>query len=350
MKRNLLILVPLAWFALVAARQDATMPPPSPTPEASPEPSQAPPGADVGDDGGGRIVGGEDADKTSNQWQAEIFSSHVYTQKDIADDTLARSRGQENFLLDQKKPWEMTHRCGAVYIGDNFVLTAAHCIGDVTTFKSNRRIRLGTLDLASEGLVYSVGDVVVHDPYFNNNMDAPSDDIAIIRIVPFNAAAKRARIERFAIRPLDPSRGDRPVAALDNLRVTGWGRTLARRSSGNLEFAADGKTRNPMPGMLQQVNLIARPAACTSLPGYQQRLIGKIVCAMGTAGKDSCNGDSGGPLTRAQGTGGRVLVGLVSWGKGCAQPGQPGTYTDVSAYLDWIALRKAQMSQSAMRR
>lgn len=51
--------------------------------------------------------------------------------------------------------------------------------------------------------------------------------------------------------------------------------------------------------------------------------------------QDSCNGDSGGPMTRLIGKQ-RVLVGLVSWGRGCGIPGVPGIYTRVAAYLPWI--------------
>jgi trypsin len=54
-------------------------------------------------------------------------------------------------------------------------------------------------------------------------------------------------------------------------------------------------------------------------------------------GKDSCQGDSGGPLwalDEAKQT--RMLVGVVSSGKGCARPRYPGIYTNVSEYYFWI--------------
>ena len=57
-------------------------------------------------------------------------------------------------------------------------------------------------------------------------------------------------------------------------------------------------------------------------------------------GKDSCGGDSGGPLMLEQERMGRknhTIVGLVSWGKSkCGTKNVPGVYADVSFFLEWI--------------
>lgn len=47
---------------------------------------------------------------------------------------------------------------------------------------------------------------------------------------------------------------------------------------------------------------------------------------------DSCQGDSGGPIVDAF----NDLVGVVSWGIGCAEPGHPGVYASVYTLKGWI--------------
>jgi len=64
----------------------------------------------------------------------------------------------------------------------------------------------------------------------------------------------------------------------------------------------------------------------------------RMVCAA-APGKDSCFGDSGGPLIQDD-----TLVGITSWGKGCAEDNYPSVYTRVSHYDTWIQARVCTVS------
>ena len=61
-----------------------------------------------------------------------------------------------------------------------------------------------------------------------------------------------------------------------------------------------------------------------------------MTCAGGIEGEDACQGDSGGPLTYRDSNGVHTLVGLVSWGVGCARDQIPGIYTRITYMLNWI--------------
>lgn len=66
---------------------------------------------------------------------------------------------------------------------------------------------------------------------------------------------------------------------------------------------------------------------------YGSQLTDRMWCAgVDAGGKDSCQGDSGGPVVDASST----LVGLVSWGDGCARAGTPGVYARVGSFISFI--------------
>lgn len=81
--------------------------------------------------------------------------------------------------------------------------------------------------------------------------------------------------------------------------------------------------------------------------GYgPKRITENMMCAGYHDGKkDACQGDSGGPMQMKGPTGSMELIGIVSWGRGCARPNLPGIFTKVVNYLPWI---QRKMGNSCM--
>ena len=99
--------------------------------------------------------------------------------------------------------------------------------------------------------------------------------------------------------------------------VTGWGTLYESGSS---------------PEILQKVTIpVMDDKTCQFYMAGGSIKESMLCCGYNEGGKDSCQGDSGGPLY-CNG----VQAGIVSWGVGCARPQQPGIYTEVSYFVDWI--------------
>ncbi|KAM9170546.1 transmembrane protease serine 2 isoform 3-T3 [Pangshura tecta] len=104
--------------------------------------------------------------------------------------------------------------------------------------------------------------------------------------------------------------------------ISGWG----------AEYQG-GKTSDVLNAVM--VRLIER-SKCNSAGFYNGLVLPTMICAgYVNGGKDSCQGDSGGPLVTEKNS---VwwLVGDTSWGTGCARPGRPGVYGNMTVFTDWI--------------
>ncbi|EFN81463.1 Trypsin-7 [Harpegnathos saltator] len=198
------------------------------------------------------------------------------------------------------------HACGGAIISEDWIITAAHCVRYAGRYPA---IKAGTSDLDEEGTLARARRVIVHENYSRRNGDY---DIAVIKLEEPLAYSSRIKAIPLA------SMADDHYARHSMAVVTGWG---ALRSNG------------VSTNQLRKVEVpLVSDAECSSL--YQHRKITpRMLCAGYTSvgGKDACQGDSGGPLVQD----GR-LIGIVSWGFGCAHPAYPGVYTRIAALRDWI--------------
>lgn len=92
----------------------------------------------------------------------------------------------------------------------------------------------------------------------------------------------------------------------------------------------------PSPILRKASVPVVDTAVCNGPDSYNGQIKEHMICAgHKEGGIDSCQGDSGGPLV-LNGADGAVLVGVVSWGKGCAQKLKYGVYTRVAENRNWI--------------
>lgn len=243
------------------------------------------------------IVGGEEAEPGAWPWQVALIST-----------------GSDPYL---------GQFCGGTLIDKEWVLTAAHCAELFTA--AQIEVAAGVHNLADPEPGFQrlgVQRIIMHPNY---NAATYNFDIALLQLDPPAVLGQPAG--GLPVATIAPVAADIGTLAGIMSTVTGWGNRAGQPDPGGTDF----------PETLHQVDLpIISDSHCRLT--YGTNLTDNMLCAgYDEGGKDSCQGDSGGPLMIFDETNQRWLqAGVVSWGFGCAAPGNPGVYTRVSRFSDWI--------------
>ncbi|XP_064029161.1 transmembrane protease serine 5 [Pogoniulus pusillus] len=219
-------------------------------------------------------------------------------------------------------PWQVSlyqgsqHHCGGSVVAPEWIVTAAHCVHSSRPLPASPwRVLAGMVSHSSVGQQAGVPvqKVISHPLYNGSSLDY---DIALLKLqgpLRFSDA-----IRAVCLPPLQQD-----LLQGTQCWVSGWGYTRPDQGqvAGTLKEAL--------------VPLIGTKR-CNSSCMYRGELSARMLCAGHPQGRvDACQGDSGGPLVCQDKLTWR-LVGIVSWGQGCAEPNRPGVYTNVAQLLPWI--------------
>uniref|UniRef100_A0A672YGH1 Transmembrane serine protease 2 n=1 Tax=Sphaeramia orbicularis TaxID=375764 RepID=A0A672YGH1_9TELE len=208
-------------------------------------------------------------------------------------------------------PWQISLQrdyqnvCGGSIISPVWILSAAHC------FKTDRTPDLWTVFagdvslLTSKGYLGNIIDkIIVHEKY---NPKTSSNDIALLKLrTPLTLTS--------TIKPVCLPHVGTDLLTEQKGWITGYG-----------YLSVHGET---------DTNDIIE--TCNARQVLNGQVLEDMICA-GTlqGGVDACQGDSGSPLVVKKG-GVWWVMGVTSWGIGCALPNKPGVYTNVTYFIDWI--------------
>ncbi|KAF4531310.1 hypothetical protein B566_EDAN018309 [Ephemera danica] len=155
-----------------------------------------------------------------------------------------------------------------------------------------------------------VTHIVINEMYDRADM---INDLALLRVQPSVSTNRWAR--HICLPPL----GFPGPMAGTSCTTVGWGAT---------------KEHGTDPDQMREVEL----PVLQSCKHLEDRKGAELCAGLEQGGKDACQGDSGGPLLcqLTEDDERWYVAGVVSHGEGCARPDEPGAYTRVSLFTDWI--------------
>lgn len=204
------------------------------------------------------------------------------------------------------------HFCGGALILNDVVLTAGHCVG------GSINAVIGRHDFTdSDGEIISVRRQIQHPNY---STDTDENDMALLIL---------ERPVQNAVSLLTLNDDNSFPSPGNSAYVMGWGNT---NTGNNVDLPAAMQIVDVEVVSNEECEQIQKGGDSYGKYGYF--VTDDMICAY-TDKKDACQGDSGGPLIiQGNDVSQDVLIGVVSWGIGCAY--LPGVYSRVSYGYNWI--------------